>query len=220
MDNTEDNIHEMYQKIQKQRAFDARKPPIEYLNEKTPDPGPIKDFGRQAFYSNGARWNYPSFQSRWFHVGNGLLTVPVGQTKILAQKIVPANHAGVLLGFTQFFSSCGGCDISDFINGITWGLRIDGEPVNDFPDFVGQFSLPFQPCQAWYPLKGGAQTLGTVSYSPGSSAGPIFDNIPLAQPPTILFQATNFLDVDVVLSGYLIGYTFPIDERDDEFANL
>ncbi len=174
-------------------------------------PSPMQSYGRQAFFSNPGRFSTPSFRSQYFNCGEGLLTVNPGETVILAKKTVPAQHGGVWQGFLQFFNDCS-CN-PEIVNSITWGLRINGMPIHDFSDFIGQFSTPGNPCQVYFPLAGGAQTLGTSSLSPGGSD-------PLDSTPTCHLQATNNWSTSVVLQARIIGYTFPISERDDEFANI
>ena len=199
---SEDDIHKLYSNIQK-----SRKEALKLSKASNPDPL----VGRQAYHSSSSRFNDYSFRSRYFNTGIGLTTVAVGETKVLAQKMVPAQHAGVLTGFSQYFA---GCDAEpDIANSITWGLRINGLVPHDFQDFVGDFSSLSSPHAIHFSLAGGAETLGAPSVSPGGS-------IAYSNTATVVFQATNNWDQAVVLQGRLVGYTFPVAERNDEFTSI
>lgn len=187
----EENIKDLYDQFKKIRH--------NYL--------PIQNIPRKPISSATPRRNATSFSSQMFHVGQGLRSIPVGQSMVLAQKEVPAHHGGMLTGFTQYFASCE----AEIVDSITWSLRINGLPLNDFTDFTGEFSKPWLPCHLDFPLVGGAQTLGTSSLSPGGT--------PVSDQPTVTFTATNNYYKPVILSARLIGYTFPITEYNDEFQN-
>ena len=83
-------------------------------------------------------------------------------------------------------------------------------------DFVGEFSSLMLPHSVYFPLAGGASTLGMSSVSPGGT--PFID--PMEETPTIYFQATNNFNRHVVIQARLIGYTFPLAERADEFQSI
>lgn len=201
---SEESIHEMYANLQKQRQQEIlRHRAIQ--NAKNPTPF----LGRQAFASNNSRFTSPSFRSQYFNVGEGLTSLKKGETKILARKTVPAHHAGVLTGFSQYFS---GCD-DDIINSVTWGLRINGYPAPGFQDFVGMFSSLSFPHAVYFPLSGGAETLGISSISQGGSSA-------LESASTVVLRATNNWKTQIILQGRLIGYTFPTAERNDEFSSI
>lgn len=161
----------------------------------------------ESLYTASSRWQNRSFRSKYFNVGSGMITIAPGDTQTLATKVVPSQHSGVLTGFTQFFSNCE-CAEPDVINSIVWGLRINGERVIDFPDFVGEFSKPYLPCEVFFPLLGEAN--GDTSVSPGGS--------PTPEVPTVSMLATNNNSFTVVLQARLIGYSFPIEEVFDEFG--
>lgn len=189
---TEDEIFAIYQQL----GFHKGKPQINR-----------RMASRNSDYSPSARWQFPSFRSQYFNVGNGLTSVAAGSTVTLAQKVVPAQHSGILTGFSQFFSNCD-CSEPDVINSIVWGLRINGERVREFPDFTGEFSQLYQPCEVFFPLLGEAN--GNVSVSPGGS--------PVPDIPTVSLLVTNNNTFSVVLQGRLIGYSFPVEELFDEFS--
>ena len=208
MSTNEDAIHDMYSQMQKQRETDAR---MRYQQAK--DSNKLNTFfGRQPYTSAAPRANAPSFRSQYFNVGEGLLSVEPGETALLAQKTVPSQHAGVLTGFSQYFADCDSGTGSNFENSILWGLRINGLVQHGFQDFVGEYSSLMLPHSIYFPLAGGAATLGTVDVSVGGSA--------IEDIPTVTFSATNYHDQSVVLQGRLIGYTFPTAERDDQFSNI
>jgi hypothetical protein len=167
-------------------------------------------FGRQPYYSAAPRANEPSFRSQFFNVGEGLISVSPNETVVLAQKTVPSQHAGVLTGFSQYFGDCD--SDSSLENQVLWGLRINGLPLHGFMDFIGIYSSLMLPHSIYFPLAGGAATLGTVDASVGGSS---LENI-----PTVTFQATNYYSTPIVLQGRLIGYTFPTAERNDQFSNI
>lgn len=205
---SEEDIHQLYDAMQKDKTdrkaifFERR------LISENPDPL----MGRQPLVTNISRNNLPSFRSDYFNIGEGLQVLASGETKILAKKTVPAQYGGVLTGFSQFFS---GCDANpEIAQSITWGLRIDGLVTQGFADFVGEFSTLMIPHAIYFPLVGGASTLGESDLSPG---GTILgeENI-----PTVLFKATNNNPFSVILQGRLVGYTFPVAERNDEFQSF
>lgn len=202
---SEDEIHRIYNEHQQTREQKMRA----WVNSPAPDPFN----SRQSYQSATVRYQRPSFQSRFFNVGEGLMTLEPGETKVLAKKTVPSQHAGMLTGFSQFFGSASDGD-SEFKNSILWGLRINGLVPVDFQDFIGEFSSLSMPHAVEFILSGGATILGSVSVSPGSSAGTLDDL------PTVLLQATNYHTTSVVLQGRLEGYTFPVAEKNDEFANI
>jgi hypothetical protein len=199
----EDVIHQMYADMQRTRENAMRE-----LHRRVNTANPDVFTGRQAYYSNSPRFNQPSFRSQYFNVGEGLMQLAPQETKTLAMKTVPAFHAGVLTGFSQYFGDCK----DDLDNLILWGIRINGLPPHGFMDFVGSFSSLALPHPVYFPLAGGAATLGTVDASVGGSS---IENI-----PTVILQATNYHSTQVTLQGRMIGYTFPTAERNDEFANL
>lgn len=174
-----------------------------------PDPQNIRGTGREPGFQNNARFSQPSFRSQFFNVGEGLQVVAPGQTLILSKKTLPAQHAGVLRGFSQFFGACD--DMDGIKNSVTWGIRINGLPPIDFMDFVGEFSALSNPHSVYFPFYGGS-TLGSSSVSIGGSTD--------SGQPTVTFQATNYYQSSIVLQGRLIGYTFPLAEREDEFGAI
>lgn len=178
-------------------------------NISDPDPQNIRGTGREPGFQNNARFSQPSFRSQFFNCGEGLQVVAPGQTVILAKKTVPSQHSGVLRGFSQYFGNCDNRD--GVVNSITWGIRINGYPPQDFMDFVGEFSALSNPHSVYFPLYG-ASTLGTSSISIGGFSE---ENI-----PTVILQATNNYTTAVVLQGRLLGYTFPLAEREDEFGAI
>lgn len=198
-DSPEDDIHKAYDSLQE----DLIRKRKEFFEN---SPNPYLD--RQGF-TNTARFSGPSFRSQFFNVGEGLTTIAPGETKVVAKKIVPAQHGGVLTGFSQFFTICD--DMQTIINSVMWGIRINGLPPQDFMDFVGDFGSLASPHTVYFPMIG-ASTLGTSSVSVGSS-------IPWGQ-PTVLLQATNYYPTAITVQGRLEGYTFPLAERDDEFSNI
>lgn len=183
----------------------------ELWNITDPDPQNIRGTGREPGFQNNARFSQPSFRSQFFNVGEGLTVVAPGETKILAKKTVPSQHGGMLRGFSQYFGNCDNRD--GVINSITWGIRINGYPPQEFMDFVGEFSALSNPHSIYFPLYG-ASTLGTTSVSVGG----FIDGE--ADLPTVTFQATNNYHTAVVLQGRLLGYTFPLAEREDEFGAI
>lgn len=189
-DNTEDKIHKIYEKLRKQNQVGGLNPVL--LGKTFPATPP-------------ARFDKPSFRSQYFDTGRGITAVAPGETVIMAQYVVPANYLGVLTGFTQDFIDCGLQEVYQTV----WGIRIHGNPVGNFPDFVGEKSKPYFPRHLYYPLLGGAE--GTVSTSPGGS--------PTPQIPTVQLQVTNNSQTSVVLDARIIGYSFPIDETWDQFSN-
>jgi hypothetical protein len=203
----ESDIHASYEFFHQERL--RRKNAL--WNTTDPDPQNIRGTGREPGFQNNARFSQPSFRSQFFNVGEGLQVVGPGQTIILAKKTLPAQHAGVLRGFSQFFGNCD--DMDGIKNSITWGIRINGLPPIDFMDFVGEFSALSNPHSVYFPFYGGS-TLGTTSVSIGGSTGNPIDK------PTVTFQATNYYQSAVVLQGRLIGYTFPLAEREDEFGAI
>jgi len=206
---SEEAIHQLYSNVQRNkeerdlRTFQQ----MQALNNPTPLTG------RQGYYSNPARFSRPSFRSAYFNIGEGLKAVAPGTTVVLARKTVPQLHGGVLTGFSQDFT---GCDpVSEYVHQITWGLRINDLPTAGFNDFVGEFSSLALPHSVYFPLSGGAATLGMSSVSPGGT--PFID--PTEDTPTVYLFATNNADTSVVLQARLIGYTFPLAERADEFQS-
>ena len=193
----EEEIHKIYQRFQ--NSFPS---PSLY-----PAGGASVPANKYSINSEIPRWNFPSFRSSWFDLGNGLVTIAPGETETLALKNVPIGHLGVLTGFTQYFADSDEL-IPTIVNSVSWGIRINGNPIPDFPDFIGQLSQPYLVRQVFYPLLG--QTAGSVSTSPGGSPAPGVSSVS--------FQATNLYNISVVLAGRLIGWTFPIDERNDEFG--
>jgi hypothetical protein len=204
----EEFIHKMYGQIQSQREAKVRAR-MQRVNE--PNPHGVFD-GRQSYAGNLPRTNDPSFRSQYFNAGEGLTNIQAGETATLAMKTVPAFHAGVLTGFSQYFGDCDVGAGGDLENLVLWGLRINGLPPHGFMDFVGEFSSLMLPHSIYFPLAGGAATLGTVDASIGGSS---VENI-----PTVILQATNYHNIPITLQGRLIGYTFPTAERNDEFANI
>lgn len=207
MSQNEELIHQMYAQMQAQREA-AMRAMHNRVNSANPDPL----YGRQAYYSAGSRTQDPSFRSQFFNVGEGLTTVAPGETAILARKTVPGHSAGVLTGFSQYFADCEPGMGGQFENSILWGIRINGLPPHGFMDFVGEFSSLMLPHSIYFPLAGGAATLGTVDASVGGSS--------IEDIPTVTFQATNYHSQQVVLQGRLVGYTFATAERNDEFSNI
>jgi len=206
---SESEIHQMYDAVQKDRI--SRR--TAYINRRLTSDNPEPLLGRQPLVTAIPRNNLPSFRSDYFNVGQGLLTLGPGETKVTARKTVPAQYGGVLTGFSQFFADCGDAT-SDITQTITWGLRIDGLPPLGFVDFVGEFSTLMLPHSVYFPLVGGASTLGESDVSVG---GAIIDERDI---PTVSFLATNHNSFSVVIQGRLIGYTFPVAERNDEFQNF
>ena len=203
---SEESIHKLYSNIQQSRT-DAIQRARRVSQAKNPDP----IVGRQAYHSNQSRFTDYSFRSKYFNTGIGLTTLAVGETKVVAQKMVPAQHAGVLTGFSQYFAGCSA--EPDISNSVTWGIRINGGIPFDFQDFVGEFSTLASPHAVYFTLAGGAETLGAPSVSPGGSIA--YNNT-----VTVMFRATNNWKQAVVLQGRLIGYTFPVAERNDEFTSI
>jgi hypothetical protein len=181
---------------------------MQRVNE--PNPKGIFD-GRQPYYSSPSRNVEPSFRSQYFNAGEGLMTIAPGATEVLAMKTIPGHHGGVLTGFSQYFGDCAGPPGS-LENLVLWGLRINGLPPHGFMDFVGEFSSLMLPHSIYFPLAGGAATLGSVDASVGGSS--------VESIPTVTFQATNYHRQNITLQGRLIGYSFPTAERNDEFANI
>ena len=205
---SEDYIHQMYQRMQNQREQEVSRIRRAVLSE---DPGGHLS-GRQAFHANTARFSGPSFRSEYFNVGEGLQAVESGATVVLARKTVPGQHSGVLQGFSQYFGGCDGSNEDAIQNSITWAIRINGFPPQGFMDFVGEFSTLMFPHQIYFPLTGGASTLSKTSTSIGGSAPD--------STPTVTLSVTNHWKTSVVLQGRLVGYTFPLAERNDEFSNI
>lgn len=207
--NNEDAIYQMYEDMQRQRDEAKR-----LRFQQRAETNKLNTyFGRQPFTSSAPRANEPSFRSQFFNVGEGLMSIEPGETAVLAKKTVPSQHAGVLTGFSQYFGDCGNSgESSSFENLVLWGLRINGLVPQGFMDFVGEYSSLMLPHSIYFPLAGGAATLGTVDASVGGSS--------VEDIPTVTFQATNYYDQPIVLQGRLIGYTFPTAERDDEFSNI
>jgi hypothetical protein len=203
----ESDIHKNYEFFHQERI--RRKHDLWNITD--PDPQNIRGTGREPGFQNNARFNTPSFRSQFFNVGEGLIAIPSGQTVILAKKTLAAQHSGVLRGFSQFFGSCD--DMDGVKNSVTWGIRINGLPPIDFMDFVGEFSALSNPHSVYFPFYGGS-TLGTTSMSVGGVSDSDIDL------PTVTFQATNYYPTAVVLQGRLIGYTFPLAEREDEFGAI
>jgi len=194
---SEDRIHRRYARLQaelqKKRSQLARKSFISTTEQAEHD-------------VVSPRWNNPSFRSRPFNTGEGFVTIAVGDTQLLARKDLPSGYSGVLTGFTQMFPEDD--TENSIVNSVTWALRIDGLPINDFSDFVGRFSLPYVPCPVNIPLIG-SDTLGSISTSPGGTTG--------QEVPSIALYATNNFDSPVTLQARLIGYTFPLAEKNDQF---
>lgn len=200
----EDEIHRMYEQVQKHRHDEIKR--LERIQSMAkPDPF----FGRQGYHSNNARFNSPSFRSQYFNVGEGIRTIAKGETAVLATLTVPAHHAGVMTGFSQYFADCK----DDVVNSITWGIRINGYVPMGLQDFVGQFSSLSLPHAVYFPLSGGAETLGLSYISQGGSSD-------LESAATVVLRATNNWSTQVVLQGRLVGYTFPTAERNDEFESI
>ena len=207
MDN-EELIHQMYENMQRQRENMAR-----LRKEQAASTNKLNtQFGRQPYVATSPRTQDPSFRSIFFNVGEGLMSINPGDTVVLAKKTVPSQHAGVLTGFSQYFGDCDSGTGSNFENQVLWGLRINGLPPHGFMDFVGEFSSLMLPHSIYFPLAGGAATLGTVDASVGGSS--------VEDIPTVTFQATNYHNTPIVLQGRLVGYTFPTTERDDQFSNI
>ena len=226
---SEDEIHQMYSDIQRQREmrFSKRSSNSNDPNAVNPEtPQPFT--GRQAFVSNTSRFNQPSFRSDYFNRGRGLQTLGPGETKVLADITVPAQYAGVLTGFSQYFADCGDDDGRGFTMSVTWSLRINGLPPLGFSDFVGEYSTLMLPHSVYFPLIGGASTLGETQVSLGGKVlgqegawdQDGFIDTSQGGVPTVSFAATNNNSFSVVLQGRLIGYTFPVAERNDEFQNF
>jgi hypothetical protein len=208
MPSNEDHVHQMYEEMQKQRELAKQ-----LRFQQRVDSNKLNTFfGRQPYVGAAPRSNDPSFRSIFFNVGEGLLSLEPQETAILAKKTVPSQHAGVMTGFSQYF---GDCDIGiggGLENLVLWKLRINDFVPQGFMDFVGQYSSLMLPHSVYFPLAGGAATLGTVDTSVGGSS--------IETTPTVTFSATNYHDKPVTLQGRIIGYTFPTAERDDEFANI
>lgn len=204
----EEHIHKLYQEMQDQRKL--TKEQIMRRNVMAQEPDSWLRNDRQAFYSGSSRAEKPSFRSQFFNVGDGIQTLAPGETKILAQLTVPSFHSGVLTGFSQDFINCD----DETIYSIKWGVRINGLPPPFFPDFVGRFSFMTFPHSVYFPLAGGAATLGYSGAVPGST--------PLGEEdiPTVYIRATNNYNRAVVLQARLEGYMFPLAERNDEFASI
>ena len=200
---SEEIIHQMYADMQRNREAAMRK-----MHQRVNTANPDVFTGRQPYYSNNARANSPSFRSQYYNVGEGIKQLAPMETVTLAMKTVPAFHAGVLTGFSQYFGDC----TDDLQNLVLWGLRLNGLPPHGFMDFVGRFSSLALPHPIYFPLAGGAATLGTVDASVGGSS--------IESTPTVILQATNYHSTQIALQGRLIGYTFPTAERNDEFANI
>lgn len=205
----EDYIHKMYQQIQQDREQEVVRQRQAAMSS-DPTLGGIAR--RQGFYSNESRFNGPSFRSLFFNVGEGLQVVESGATVCLAKKTVPGQYSGVLTGFSQYFGGCNSDNEDSIQNSITWQLRINGLVPQGFMDFVGHFGTLMFPHQVYFPLTGGASTLASTSVSIGGSAP---DTL-----PTVTLSATNNWQTSVVLQGRLVGYTFPLAERNDEFSNI
>jgi len=206
---SEDAIHQLYSDAQRYKEEKDLRTfrQIQALDNPTPLTG------RQGYYSNPARFSRPSFRSAYFNIGEGLKVIAPNTTVVLARKTVPQLHGGVLTGFSQDFT---GCDpVSEYVHQVTWGLRINDLPTAGFNDFVGEFSSLALPHSVYFPLAAGAATLGMSSVSPGGA--PFID--PMEETPTIYFQATNHAKTSIVLQARLIGYTFPLAERADEFQS-
>lgn len=200
----EDEIYSMYNDIQQRKDFRFR----ERVTAENPNEFPT----RQAPLSNIPRNSFASFRSDFFNIGEGIQSLAPGQTKILAHITIPSQYSGVLTGFSQYFADC--LDNPEVVNGVKWGLRINGLPPKGLTDFVGEFSTLMIPHSVYFPLIGGASTLGDVFTSQG---GVVLEE---ADIPTVIFQATNLLNVSVILQGRLEGYMFPLAERNDEFSNI
>jgi len=203
----ESDIHKSYDYFHQERLRKKH----ELWNIVDPDPQNTRGTGREPGFQNNARFSQPSFRSQFFNVGEGLAVVAPGETVTLAQKEVPAQHSGLLRGFSQFFGAC--TDMDTVVNSVTWGLRIHGLPPHDFMDFVGEFSSLSNPHQVYFPFYG-ASTVGNSSLSVGGSQEAQLGI------PTVTLQATNYYTSAVVLQGRLIGYTFPLAEREDEFEAI
>jgi hypothetical protein len=201
----EEHIHKMYGDMQKEREDKVMHDRAQVESQNPA--GPFD--GRQAYHSSSSRFTSPSFRSVFFNVGQGIKVVAAGDTCVVAKFTVPHFHAGVLTGFSQYFGDC----VSEIENQITWGIRINGLPPPSFMDFVGRFSSLMIPHAVYFPLAGGAVTLGASTVSIGGSTE-------LYESPTIVFSATNNASESVVIQGRLEGYTFPTAERNDEFANV
>lgn len=224
---SEDEIHQMYSDIQRQREmrFSRRSSNSNDPNAVNPEtPQPFT--GRQAFVSNQSRFNQPSFRSDYFNKGEGLQTLDPGETKVLAQITVPAQYAGVLTGFSQFFANCD--EDPTIPMSVTWHLRINGLPPLGFADFVGEYSSLMLPHSIYFPLIGGAATLGETQVSLGGKVlgqegawdQDGFIDVSQGGVPTVSLAATNNNSFSVILQGRLVGYTFPVAERNDEFQNF
>ena len=197
----ENDIHQMYAEIEKQKRM------RQFAMSQDPNPNLPK--ARQPMMVAPSRNTSPSFRSVFFNVGEGLMAINPGETRIVAKYTVPHHHAGVLTGFSQWFG--GECE-DTLINNIRWGLRIDGLVPQSFMDFVGQFSTLMFPHSVYFPLTGGADTLGSATVSIGGRS--------VENTPTVYFQATNLYKASIVVQGRLEGYTFPTAERNDQFGSI
>jgi len=155
------------------------------------------------------RYNFQSFRSNYFNVGEGVTTVPKNTTVILAKLSIPLGFSGVLKEIRQFHEAAN----PNTSNSITWALRINGNPVNNFTDWVGAMSTLAIPLQLNIPLIGSG-TIGGVFLSPGSTAEG------QNQTPNLTLSATNNNNNAQVLQARLVGWVFPLDERNDEFRNF
>jgi hypothetical protein len=203
----EDEIHQMYSNMEQLRL--QKLTHDQKMRELAMSESTQTFTGRQPAQITPSRSAYPSFRSQFFNVGEGLQAIDPGETKILAKHTIPNFHAGVLTGFSQWFGE--DCH-DDVMNSVTWGLRINGLVPQGFMDFVGHFGTLMFPHSVYFPLAGGAATLGSVSASIGSQT--------IEKIPTIYLQATNNYTASLVLQGRLEGYSFPTAERKDEFANI
>lgn len=197
---SDDRIHEMYRRLQQEQI---RKNQILYKKVADNPPGRIT---REP--SLTPRFNNPSARARSFRVGEGFKVVASGSTALIAQLSVPAQHSGLLTGIIQIFPEQD-CEPA-IVNSVTWQLRVNGLPVPNFDDFIGQFSTGSSPMQVNIPLYG-SDTLGTISVSAGGG--------PVQQVPTIGLYVVNNFDTSVVLQAKLIGYTFATAEIPDEFGS-
>jgi hypothetical protein len=199
-------IHDLYSKFQRMRGIQRRAPaPVNPSPARTTADSLFEKLDRGALGSGPntiSRHLDQSFRSTHFDVGEGNVTVKPGTTEIVAQWFLPAAHSGVVKGFTQDFVLVPDQET------VLWGLRINGDRVHGFTDFVGALSSPSFLRPIHYLLTG-LDTLGTSSVSSGSAAP--------QQTPSVCLQATNTGAVDVTLRGRIVGFSFPVDEIVDNF---
>ena len=88
----------------------------------------------------------PSFRSTFFNVGEGLIELLPGETKVMASKTPPQHHASVLTGFSQGF------DQVDDTTLVVWALKIEGKPLPKFGRFIGEKGCMLLPCPMHTPV--------------------------------------------------------------------